>query len=386
MPIGVMQFPEANDTANIKNPLANAIQSGLKTYQNLQDIESKNYANTVAGAQAQYAQPMAQADLQQAQAKPQLTIAQTAYQNALAKGYPSEVAKNYATAAQTQADTYEQKIKNQFLPQREAAEIKEIGARGSYYNMGGGRGSTGSKDQALFTTLVGKDNPQLNDDQVQEASNVLASGGNKLSDGTPINQMSPLTRMTYDRAIKATSTAKLITAGVQANQADSELKVLTDHVAPVIKDMGTTYGNKSIEQLRTSFSDKPEDQEKLGRIIGARSLQYAIAQLRNRIDMGEPGINATKELMDNSGQVIDQMAPRITPAAREAALKFMNEGVEKALVARNKAGVGASTSMGYGNQQNPSSSNAKVNNQQNISVFSGPKWKRVKGKLVRVNQ
>ena len=75
-------------------------------------------------------------------------------------------------------------------------------------------------------------------------------------------------------------------------------------------------------------------------------MQYAIAQLRNRIDMGEPGIGATKELMDNSGQIVDVYAPRLTAEAREEAQKFVDEGVRKALAARNSYGIGASSATG----------------------------------------
>jgi hypothetical protein len=239
----------------------------------------------------------------------------------------------------TPLEAKELTIKNKLLPQTLQADI-------NYKNMGGGRGSTGSKDALNYQYQVGLDNPQLSDDQIREAANVYANGGDTLSDGTKLNPQSPLTKQAYDRAYKSTTSAKLVTAGVQANQADAELTALNNHVAPVIKDVGTTYFNRSPDQILASLGSDSASQKKVGRIIGARSLQYAIAQLRNRIDMGEPGINATKELMDNSGQLIDVVAPRLTGEARQAAQDFINEGVRKALEARNKYGVGASGASG----------------------------------------
>lgn len=244
------------------------------------------------------------------------------------------------TNTMTPLEAAKQKLENEWYARDQQANI-------NYKNMGGGRGSTGAKDDYIFQQNVARDNPHLKtEEQIREAADVLANGGDKLSDGTSVNGMSPTTQRAYDRAFKSTTNAGLVKSGIQANQADAELKALTKHVAPVIKDIGTTYGNRSIDQLSASFSNKPEDQKKLGRIIGARSLQYAIAQLRNRIDMGEAGINATKELMENSGQVITSMAPRITPIARAEADRFIQEGVEKSLKARNAYGVGASGASG----------------------------------------
>jgi hypothetical protein len=237
--------------------------------------------------------------------------------------------------------------KNAFYPERTRAEINQMNELAKYRAMGGAGINSGGRDELLYQKNVELDNPQLKtDEQKREAADVYAKGGNQLSDGTQLNPLSDATRRSLDRAIKSTTSAKLVTSGVQANQADAELKALNEHVNPVIKDVGTTYFNKSIDTLMASLSDKPKDQEKLGRIIGARSLQYAIAQLRNRIDMGEPGINATKELMSHSGQTIDFIAPKISPEAREAASKYIDEGVQKALKARNKFGIGASSATG----------------------------------------
>lgn len=297
--------------------------------------------------------------------------------NALAPGgdyVASQEASNALTKSRL-ANTM-QEIKNAFQPQASQAEIdqsrsvtnknntmtpleaqnkelenkwyeRKAQADINYKNMGGGRGSTGSKDEYAYHTAVAQINPHLKtEDQIIEAADAYDRGEDHISGGIKLNEMTPYVQRAHDRAYRSTTTAPLIKAGVQANQADAELKALNGHVSPVIKDIGTTYFNKSPDQLMASFSNDEAAQKKLGRIIGARSLQYAIAQLRNRIDMGEAGINATQELMHNSGQTIDSLFPRVTPLARAEADRFIQEGVDKALTARNKYGVGASGAAG----------------------------------------
>lgn len=336
---------------------ANLLQNALQKFTNMVNASylpkeksaslQKSIADAlIAQAQADYAKPMTEAKLATEQTQPDYNRSLTQH----------TIADTNRMNTMTPLEATKQSILNKFLPQKEAADIEETKQRGKYYGMGGYGMSTGSKDESLFKNLVQSDNPKLNPDQAREAANALIEGRTTLSDGTPINPMSPDTKRAFDRAFKSTTTSKLITAGAQANQAHAELDAMNRIVIPIMKETGTTYGNKSLDQIRLSFSNKKEDQEKLGRIIGARSLQYAIAQLRNRIDMGEPGINATKELMDNSGQIIDIIAPRLTSEARLAAMDIINKGATEALKARNKYGVGASSAVGLPeNQQNSSS-------------------------------
>lgn len=315
--------------------------------------------------------------------------------NAMTGAVPSEIAQRTAETNKMNQMlpgelTNQQNINKWYGPKAQA----DI----NYMNMGGGRGSTGGKDDWQYVNQVGLDNKQLGNDpdKIREAANVLSQGGNQLSDGTKLNAMSPSTQRAYDRAYKSTSSAKLVTAGVQANQADAELTALNNHVMPVIKDVGTTYAGRSPDQIIASFKSDDESQKKLGRIIGARSLQYAIAQLRNRIDMGEPGINATRELMDNSGQIVNVFAPRLTGKAREEAQNFINEGVVKALKERNKYGIGASGASGkiantQANNQQQSAlpqqnqgQTPQVANQPSTPNVTG-RWERdASGKLMRV--
>jgi hypothetical protein len=250
------------------------------------------------------------------------------------------------TNTMTPLEAAKQQLENDWYDKNQQAINNEKAAQSNYYNMGGAGGGVDQKQLMGLQRQIARENPNYTPDQANEEASAYLSGKTTRADGTPLPPPSGIVGDYLDNIAKRRTTAKLATSGVQANQADAELTALTNHINPVIKDVGTTYFNKSMDQLSASFSNDPASQQKLGRIIGARSLQYAIAQLRNRIDMGEPGINATKELMDNSGQVITQMAPRITPAARQAAQDFMNEGVRKALSARNKYGVGIAGASG----------------------------------------
>lgn len=281
------------------------------------------------------------------------------------------------TNTMTQLEAINQKNVNEWYARKAQADIDANKALSNWRNMGGSGMGTGAKDDLQFQNNVARDNPQLTtSEQLRSAADAYARGESQLPDGTQLNPMSEITKRSLDRAIKSTSSAKLVTAGVQANQADAELTALTNHTTPVIKDIGTTYFNMSPEQIISSFKSDDASQKKLGRIIGARSLQYAIAQLRNRIDMGEPGINATRELMDNSGQIINVVAPRLTGKAREEAQNFINEGVMKALKARNEYGIGASGATGRNKQKTP----------ENTSSSDVPVIKFVRdstGKLVR---
>ena len=137
-------------------------------------------------------------------------------------------------------EALKQQILNKTLPQRETAEIGEIGARSNYYNQGGGHAGVSQATEKAFENSVLADNPQITDpDKQREAINVLTTGGTKLADGTPVNPMSDITQRAYDRAYKTTSTAQGINQGLQANQASAELKVLN----PVINEGTKDYGN-----------------------------------------------------------------------------------------------------------------------------------------------
>lgn len=221
-------------------------------------------------------------------------------------------------------------------------------------NRGLGRSGVGIQGQVQLMANVKRDNPSYTDDQAFEAAGHLMNGEYKMDDGSDI-VASGLTKGAASYLATKNTPSKLITAGVQANQADAELKAIQSVVSPIMKEIGTTYFNRSPDLLIASMSSDKSSQLKVGRAIGARALQYAIAQLRNRIDMGEPGINATRELMDSSGQIVNIIAPSLDGEARAEAQRIVDKGVQEALNARNKYGVSATGAAG----KNSSSSIAK---------------------------
>jgi hypothetical protein len=104
MPIGILA-PQDYTVKNVTAPWATSLQGALQGYGTMQDIQTKKlanqnqqYLNLINQAKSQYAQPMAQAELAKAQQEPSFIAAQTAYQNAMAKGVPSEIAQRYAMA------------------------------------------------------------------------------------------------------------------------------------------------------------------------------------------------------------------------------------------------------------------------------------------------
>lgn len=380
MAIGIMPYHEI-DVPKATAPWANALKSALSAYSAGQDIQGKGYENLINKAKAQYAQPMAAAELNKAQAEPDFMRAQTTYQNALSQGVPSEIAlrnaqtnaipsevamRNAQTANASQ-DALKQKILNQFLPQREQAEIGETKARGNYYNMGGGSTSTGTRDQNIYQNMVANDNPGLSPEETRNAANILASGGTQMPDGRQIN-MSALTRMQLDRTLKSTTTSALLTKGVQANQAEKEINVLNDYAQRGIQGYGTTYLNKSPQQIYDSLKDDKKSQTKLGRLIAARQLQFEIAQNEIKLANGQPGVTQTGELMDLGQQMINTNFPRLSAEARSEANKYFIEALKEGLKARNKLGIGATAATGGAAESRPN----KI-----------VKWKMVNGQLQR---
>jgi len=232
---------------------------------------------------------------------------------------------------------------NKYIQPIKQAEAEKARAMAQYYKQGGPGMGVANKAQSFFLNQVAQDNPQLmHPDQIREAANVLRSGGNQLSDGTPLNPLSQTSLDALDAVAKAGSTSALITQGSKANQAEAELDVLNKYAMEGLKPYGDTYFGMSPSQIADTFSKDKESQQRLGKFIGSQALQYETAQIRNRIAGGEPGISATKELMGHSGQIIKSRFPFLSNEAREEAAKYIDSALKEGLEARNKVGGRAS--------------------------------------------
>jgi len=248
---------------------------------------------------------------------------------------------NTMTPLEAQAEV----LKNQFYPELTKSQIASNLAMANLRNMGGSGLGTGGKEEIMFQNLIKKDNPNLNSDQVYEASNILRSGGNTLSDGTKLNPMSPAAQASFDRLTKYGTTAGAITPLLKARQADAELKTLMSMSQPDFAPYATTFAGYSPEQIADTFKSDDASQTRLGKFMAAQAAQYEAAQIRNRIAGGEPGLLATQELMGKSGQIIKTLYPKLSAQARQAAANRLDEYLSSALQARQSVGIGASSTL-----------------------------------------
>ena len=231
-------------------------------------------------------------------------------------------------------------LENQWFPKEKQADI-------DYKKMGGGRGSTGSRDEMFYQASVAQDNPQLKDPaKLREAIDVVASGGNKLSDGTPLN-VSLATQRAYDRAYLSTTTRPLVTQGVRANAAQAEMPVLDKYINQGRSPYGTTVFGKSPQQIKDTLDLKNKDaQNRLGDYIASDVLSFDKAALQTRIAGTESGVTIIDEVMKKAKQTIDARYPMLSDSARKRALETVNKALTEALQARNRYGLRASSAAG----------------------------------------
>lgn len=237
----------------------------------------------------------------------------------------------------------QQEISNQFLPEHERATIDNLKAltknRGSALsNM-----TAFGKDEQMFANNVALDNPQLSPEQVRQAAESYAKGEEQLQDGTPLMPMSAVTQRTLDALTRRTTPSALITQAVKSSQAEAEIEEADKFLDEIGRPYGDTYFGVSPEQIIDSTSNSPDAQKRMGAYMGTQALQYELAQIRNRLAGGEPGISATAELMGHSGQIIKNYAPHMSSEARREAERVINEGLKRMSAARKKVGISPST-------------------------------------------
>lgn len=317
--------------------------SGLvKLPQELQQMKLQNaldeYKRQQAQEESKYYPDMALANLQQAQALPKETMARTGLYGA----------QTNELNLMTPEKLKELQLKNKFYPEQIQAEIANNKALADWRKSGGFGNSglgVGGKEELLFQNFVQKDNPQLKPEQVYEASNVLRSGGDTLSDGTKLNPLSPASRSSYDRLIKSSTTSGSMTPLILSNQASKEMEVLSKYAQEGLKPYGTTYFNKSPQQIMDSFKSDDESQERLGNFIASQQLLYDIAQNSIKVAQGQPGVTSTQELMQLGQQAIDAKYPRLSAKARAASNKRYILALNEGLKARKEAGVSISNAL-----------------------------------------
>jgi len=249
----------------------------------------------------------------------------------------------------TPLEAKELELKNQFYPQLTRSQIDSAKALANIRKFGGGGVGVGGKEELLFQNLVGRDNPGLSPDQVYEASNVLREGGNRLADGTIIKPLSQAAKSSLNRLAKYDTTAPLITGNIKGAQAEAEIDALAKHAQEGLRPYGNTYLGYSPAQIIDSFKSDDKSQDRLGKFIASKQLQYEIAQNQIRLANGQPGVTSTQELMNLGMQNIKSAFPKLSAHAREAAQNYFIEGLKKGFQERKKINLGASNAQGSSN-------------------------------------
>lgn len=245
----------------------------------------------------------------------------------------------------TPLEAKELQLKNEMYPDLTKAQIQSAMAMAKMRQFGGSGVGAGGKEEILFQNLVNRDNPGLTPEQVYEASNVLRMGGDTLSDGTKLNPLSPAAMSSLDRITKYGTTSPLITGNIRGEQAEAEIDALAKHAQAGLKPYGDTYLGYSPAQIVDTFKKDDASQERLGKFIGAKQLQYEIAQNQIKLANGQPGVTSTQELMDLGMQNIRASFPMLTGKAREAAQNYFIEGLKKGFQARKAVPLGSANAF-----------------------------------------
>lgn len=243
----------------------------------------------------------------------------------------------------TPLEAKELELKNQYYPEVTQGNLNSQKALADYRKTGGVGAGVDQKQLMAFKNQLALDNPGWNEEQLNQAANSYLSGENTLPDGEELPPLQGQAKQHFDSLAKRKTTSALHTGGVKAKQAEAELEVLNKYANEGLKPYGTTYFDKSPEQLLDTFKSDDASQKKLGKFIASQALQFEIAQNRIKLANGQPGVTSTQELMALSKQVIKSKYPRLTGAAREEATRFMDEALKKGLEARNSVDVGASS-------------------------------------------
>lgn len=269
-----------------------------------------------------------------------------------------------------------QSIVNQFAPQSEQAKINLDSQMAKMYGMGGG--GRGNMTNQLLMSLQNQlkvDNPNLTNDQINDAYNNILGGQFTLSDGTPFNAANSA-KVIAGKLVTSSQPAALTTQNVKAGQAEAELPALEQYANSGLAPYANTFAGFSPDQIKDTFKSDDASQRRLGKFIASQGLQYEIAQNRIRLANGQPGIGSTDELMKLSQQSIDAKYPKLSAVARQAASDTMDEALSAGLAARKKVGV-----LGSGALQGSSGDSASSSPSSEVTAtLNGKKYVKRGGK------
>lgn len=252
----------------------------------------------------------------------------------------------------TPLEARELALKNAWYPKVTQAKI-------DYEAFGGGSGlGTGAREDVYLNQLTAQSNPQFDKKQSIDAANAVREGRSTLPDGTKIN-ITPEMLNSLDRADKYRTNSELLSNMVRGKQADAEIKVLSKYVGDAIAPFGDTIAGRSPSQIMATFSNKKDDQIKLGRLAAAQQLQADLAANQNIINSGRPTASITREILRDSEMKIKTNWPFMSNVARQEALRYVNEALHAALDAKQSVGIGASNA--FKSSETPSKKRLKYN-------------------------
>lgn len=192
------------------NPGLVGAQRAMQLMQMPAEMQQKILANKLAQIQLQYAPSANQQRLLALKLANQANEQKLPYVGQQANAdLQSTLSNTNKTNTMLPLEAENQKNINKWYGPKSEQEINSGKSLADFRKMGGGRLGTGAAEEIFLQNLVSKDNPQLDTpEKIYEARNVYANGGTQLSDGTPLNPISPATRSAMDRIVKGTNTAQ----------------------------------------------------------------------------------------------------------------------------------------------------------------------------------
>ncbi len=261
-------------------------------------------------------------------------------------------------------------------PELLRSKIDSENALANQRNLMAGAGSVQAKDIMSFRRELMQSNPGMTMEQAKEISDAYLNGEENLPNGEPLPPIGGGAASIADKILGRRTTAGAANQALGAAQASAEETVLKKYIDEGLKPYGDTVMGVSLPQIMDTMSNSKESQQRLGKYIAAQALNYELAQLRNRIAAGQPGITATKELMEESKQFIHAKYPRLGAAARKEASDTIEKALKEGLAARRKTGVGMRTAF----KKEPAQESTEEHSESPSSNVK--QWKIVDGQLV----
>ena len=166
---------------------------------------------------------------------------QNAFQTLLNQEQPQKFGSEQASAAilrafqqaqtgkintMTPLEAQKAALENLWYPKAEQAKINEQNSLADYRKLGGGRTSAGAKAEIDFQNAISQDNPHLQPEEIDEATEVLRNGGDTLENGKKLNPLTQKAQDALDRIAKSGTTATITAQKKVARSIENVLPLL----------------------------------------------------------------------------------------------------------------------------------------------------------------